>query len=86
VRVDGGWYGFRVSGGRKWVVGSSHAANVARLAIFDPGTNIALSRQLDIHLFVLKVGFASEGLTYPDRRHSNFYRLRELYRVFIFNT
>jgi hypothetical protein len=34
-----------VSGGRKCVLGSSKAVNVACLAVFDPSTNIALSRQ-----------------------------------------
>jgi hypothetical protein len=59
----GRWWLVWVSGGRKWVLGSSKAANVACLAVFDPDTNSALSRQLEIHIFVLKVGFASEWLT-----------------------
>jgi hypothetical protein len=47
VLVGGGWYGsVWVSGGRKWVLGSSKATNVACLAVFDPDTNSALSRQL----------------------------------------
>jgi hypothetical protein len=33
-----------VSGGRKWVLGSSKAVNAACLAVFDPSTSIALSR------------------------------------------
>jgi hypothetical protein len=40
------------------VLGSSKATNVAYLAVFDPDTNSALSRQLEIELFVLKAGFA----------------------------
>jgi hypothetical protein len=39
-----GWPGW-VSGGRKWVLGSSQAVNAACLAVFDPSTNIALSRR-----------------------------------------
>jgi hypothetical protein len=42
---------------------SSKAGNVACLAVFDPDTNSALSRQLEIHIFVLKASFASEWLT-----------------------
>ena len=37
-----------VSGGRKWVMGSSKATNVAWLAVFDPDTNSALSRQPEL--------------------------------------
>ena len=60
----GRWWLVWVSGGRKWVLGSSEAANVACLAVFDPGTNIALSRQLEIRPFVFKSGFASEWSMY----------------------
>ena len=60
----GRWWLVWVSGGRKWVLGSSKATNVACLAVFDPDTNSALSRQLEIRLFVLKAGFASERLMY----------------------
>jgi hypothetical protein len=56
----GRWWLVWVSGGWKWVLGSSKATNVASLAVFDPGTNSALSRHLEIHLFVLKSGVASE--------------------------
>jgi hypothetical protein len=42
------------------VLGSSKATNVACLAVFDPDTNIALSRQLEIELFVYKTDFACE--------------------------
>jgi hypothetical protein len=35
---------------------------VACLAVFDPSTNSALSRQLEIDIFVLKAGFTSEWL------------------------
>ena len=38
-----------------WVLASSEAANVACLAVFDPDANSALSRQLEIELFVLCV-------------------------------
>jgi hypothetical protein len=41
----GRWWLVWVSGGRQWVLGSSEAANVACLAVFDPDTNSALSRQ-----------------------------------------
>jgi hypothetical protein len=41
----GRWWLVWVSGGRERVLGSSKAVNVARLAVFDPSTNIALSRQ-----------------------------------------
>jgi hypothetical protein len=41
----GEWWLVRVIGGQKWVVGSSKAVNVACLAVFDPDTNSALSRQ-----------------------------------------
>ena len=53
-----------VSGGRKWVMGSSKATNVACLAVFGPDTTSALSRKLEIQLFVSKCGFASEWLKY----------------------
>jgi hypothetical protein len=42
----GWWWLVWVSGGRKWVLGSSKAVNAACLAVFDPSTNSALSRQL----------------------------------------
>ena len=58
----GRWWLVWVSGGRKWVLGSSNAVNAACLAVFDPSTNIALSRQLEIDIFVLKAGFTSEWL------------------------
>jgi hypothetical protein len=58
----GRWWLVWVSGGRKWVLGSSKATNVACLAVFDPATNSALSRQLEINSFVLKSGFTSEWL------------------------
>ena len=51
-----------VSDGRKWVLGSSKATNVACLAVFDPDTNSALSRQLEIRIFVFKSTSASEWL------------------------
>ena len=41
----GRWWLVWVSGGRKWVLGSSKAVNVACLAVFDPSTNSAVSRQ-----------------------------------------
>jgi hypothetical protein len=41
----GRWWLVWVSGGRKWVLGSSKATNVACLAVFDPGTNSAISQQ-----------------------------------------
>ena len=41
------------------MLGSSKATNVAYLAVFDPDTNSALPRQLEIDFFVLKAGFAS---------------------------
>jgi hypothetical protein len=45
----GRWWLVWVSGGRKWVLGSSKAVDAACLAVFDPSTNIALhvSRQLE---------------------------------------
>jgi len=43
----GQWWLVWVSGGRKWVLGSSKAVNAAYLAVFDPSTNSALSRQLE---------------------------------------
>jgi hypothetical protein len=60
----GRWWLVWVSGGRKWVLGSSKATNVACLAVFYPDTNSALSRQLHvgIKVFVLKAGFAFEWL------------------------
>jgi hypothetical protein len=45
----GRWWLVWVSGGRKWVLGSSKATNVACLAVFDPDTNSALSWQLEIN-------------------------------------
>jgi hypothetical protein len=45
-------------------MGSSKATNMACLAVFDPDTNSALSRQLEINIFVLKSGFAWEWLIY----------------------
>jgi hypothetical protein len=60
----GRWWLVWVSGGRKWMLGSSKATIVACLAVFDPSTNSALSRQLEIGIFVLKSGFASERLKY----------------------
>jgi hypothetical protein len=42
----GRWWLVRVSGGRKWVLGSSKAVNAACLAVFDPSTNSALSQRL----------------------------------------
>jgi hypothetical protein len=39
------WWLVWVSGGLKWVLGSSKAVDTACLAVFDPSTNIALSRQ-----------------------------------------
>ena len=44
----GRWWLVWVSGGRKWVLGSSKAVNVAYLAIFGPSTNSALSQLLGI--------------------------------------
>jgi hypothetical protein len=41
----GRWWLVWVSGGRKWVLGSSKAVHAACLAVFDPSTNSALSRQ-----------------------------------------
>ena len=41
----GSWWLVWVSGGREWVLGSSKAVNAACLAVFDPSTNSALSRQ-----------------------------------------
>ena len=41
----GRWWLVWVSGGRKWVLGASKAVNTACLAVFDPSTNSALSRQ-----------------------------------------
>ena len=58
----GQWWLVWVSGARQWVLGSSKAANAACLAVFDLGTAGALPRQLEIELFVLKAGFASEWL------------------------
>jgi hypothetical protein len=46
------------------VLGSSKATNVACLAVFDPDTNSALSRQLEIRIFVFKSTSASEWLMY----------------------
>jgi hypothetical protein len=43
----GRWWLVWFSGGRKWVLGSSKAVNAACLAVFDPGTNNARSRQLE---------------------------------------
>jgi hypothetical protein len=37
------WWLVWVSGGRKWVMESSEATNVACLVVFDPDTNSALS-------------------------------------------
>jgi hypothetical protein len=42
----GRWWLVWVGGGRKWVMGSSKAVNVACLAVFDPSTNSALSQLL----------------------------------------
>jgi hypothetical protein len=41
--VAGGWYGSVV--GWQWVIGLSKPTNVAYLAVFDLGTDSALSRQ-----------------------------------------
>ena len=43
----GRWWLAWVSGGRKWVLGSSKAVNAACLAVFDPSTNSPLFRQLE---------------------------------------
>ena len=48
VDSAGRWWLVWVSGGRKWVPGSSKAVNVACLAVFDPSTNSALSQLLGI--------------------------------------
>jgi hypothetical protein len=42
----GRWWLVWVSGGRKWVLGSSKAVNVAGLAVFGPSTNSAPSQLL----------------------------------------
>ena len=47
----GRWWLVWVSGGRKWVLGSSKAVNAACLAVFDPSTNSALSRQPESVVF-----------------------------------
>jgi hypothetical protein len=57
----GRWWLVWVSGGRKWVLGSSKATNVACLAVFDTDTNSALSRHLGIEIFVLKAGLLPSG-------------------------
>jgi hypothetical protein len=44
--IAGRWWKVWVSGGRKWVLGSSKAVNVACLAVVDPSTNSALSQLL----------------------------------------
>jgi hypothetical protein len=41
---------------RMRVLGSSKATNVACLAVFDPDTNHALCRQLEINIFVYNWG------------------------------
>jgi hypothetical protein len=41
----GRWCLVWVCGGRKWALGSSKAVDMACLAMFDPNTNMALSRQ-----------------------------------------
>ena len=46
------------------MLGSSKAVNAACLAVFDPSTNSALSRQIEIDIFVLKSGFTSERLMF----------------------
>jgi hypothetical protein len=43
--LAGRWWLVWVSSGRKWVLGSSKAVNAVCLAVFDPSTNSALSRQ-----------------------------------------
>jgi hypothetical protein len=53
----GRWWLVWVSGGRKGMMGSSKATNVACLAVFDPDTNSALSRQLEIGIFCVEVQF-----------------------------
>jgi hypothetical protein len=62
----GRWWLVWVSGGRKWVLGSSKATNVACLTVFDPDTNSALSRQLESELFVSKAGLASKWLIWGE--------------------
>ena len=52
----GRWWLVWVSGGRKWVLGSSKAVNVACLAVFDPSTNSALSQLL---AKIKKIAFGS---------------------------
>jgi hypothetical protein len=42
----GHWWLVWISGGRKWVLGSSKAVNVACLAVFEPSTKSALSQLL----------------------------------------
>jgi hypothetical protein len=54
------WWLVWVGGGRKWVLGSSKATNVACSAVFDPGTNDALSWQLGIRIFCVEGGFCFE--------------------------
>jgi hypothetical protein len=44
----GRWWLVWVSGGRKGVLGTSKATNMACLAVFDPDTNSALSQLLGI--------------------------------------
>jgi hypothetical protein len=64
--IAGWWWLVWVSGGRKWVLGSSKAANVACSAVFDPGTNSALSRQLEIHIFAhVEGGFCFRTVDLP---------------------
>ena len=42
----GRWWLVWVSGGRKWVLGSSKAVNVACLAVFDPDTNSSVEAHI----------------------------------------
>ena len=63
------------------MLGSSKATNVACLAVFDPDTNSALSRQLEIRIFVFKSTSASEWLIYLVKDGA-FYSF-EIYRVLV---
>jgi hypothetical protein len=47
----GRWWLVWASGGRKWVLGWSKAVHAACLAVFDPSTNSALSRQPESVVF-----------------------------------
>jgi hypothetical protein len=64
------WWLVWAGDGRQWVLGSSKAVNVACLAVFDPSTNSALSRQPECAVSPPYVGIWASTLDIYGRRSS----------------